>query len=83
MKIGVWIAKRIEVESDDPIFSTLAKLHSAGEDGTQEQYDRAAETMSKQLGIPSWGELVDPNAQVVPEHFFGIYTEDGEAIYEE
>lgn len=83
MKIGVWIAKKIMVESDDPIFSTLAKLHNAGESGTQEQYDRAAEAMSKQLGIPNWGELADPDAESVPEHFFGIYTEDGESIYEE
>lgn len=83
MKVGVWIAKKIMVESDDPIFPALVNLHSAGEEGTQEQYDRAAEAISKQLGIPVWGELEDPDAQIVPEHIFAVLTEDGEAIFEE
>jgi hypothetical protein len=83
MKLQVWVAKRIVVESNDPIFATLAELHYKGEWGSQEQYDRAAEVMSKQLGIPNYGQT-EPDVGAVPEHFFSISTEDGDiAIWEE
>lgn len=83
MKLQVWVAKRIVVESNDPIFATLAELHNKDEWGSQEQYDRAAEVMSKQLGITNYGQT-EPDAGSIPEHFFSIYTEDGNtAIWEE
>jgi hypothetical protein len=83
MKLQVWVEKRIVVESNDPIFATLAELHDKGEWGSQEQYDRAAEVMSKQLGIPNYGQIENPDDGAIPECFFGIYTENGDAIYEE
>lgn len=84
MKLQVWIAKRIMVESDDPVFATLAELHNNEEWGSQEQYDRAAEVMSKQLGILNYGQTEIPDDGAVPEHFFSISTEDGNTtIWEE
>lgn len=83
MKLQVWVAKRIVVESNDPIFTTLAELHDKGEGGSQEQYDRAAEVMSKQLGISNYGQT-EPDDGAIPEHFFSISTEDGNTmIWEE
>lgn len=84
MKLQVWVSKRIVVESNDPIFATLAELHNNGEWGSQEQYDRAAEVMSKQLGILNYGQTEISDEGAIPEHFFSISTGDGDiTIWEE
>lgn len=84
MKLQVWVAKRIVVENNDPVFAELAELHSKGEIGSQEQYNQVAEVMSKQLGILNYGQTEIPDAGSIPEHFFSISTGDGDImIWEE
>ena len=75
MKMRVMIQKTIEVETSNPVFDTLLKLHQYGACGTDEQYEEATVVLEGITGYPVWTAGTKFNEVIA-----GVYTEDGETV---
>ena len=73
MKLRVYVTKIMEVETSNPIFEEMLKIHRAGGVGTSDQYSEGCNVIEGITGYPAFESGTDFN-----EFVTGVYTADGE-----
>ena len=73
MKLRVHVTKIMEVETANPIFEELLKIHRAGGVGTSDQYSEGCNVIEGITGYPAFESGTDFN-----EFVTCVYTADGE-----
>lgn len=80
LEVNTYCVKTIEIDdSISPVFAELAKLHSEGKNGTNEQYQEAVKMVEKITGLEAYGG--DP-VEYGKSYIVACYEAGKETIFE-